>query len=505
MATEEHAEATAPGHLRHISKGGRGFHPPRPSLSRRASGYVFLKPVELDSHLSPAQLKASWDVYDKDQRGSLEQEQGVLFFKEYATRQGLEDVDLAAETLFQRFDTNGDGSILFSDVLSHHGHPVPGQSTRTPSNSRASLSQLSQKKEARTVKPMVIPEEGEEELQTEGGTDTDIATEGKTAQSSHIPRERLKDRGLLGAGTFALVNLVEDEVTHETFALKAMYKALLKQIGNGEQVRSEREVMLELSHPFLIKLHETYQDETRIFLRTELVLGGELLTIMDAKETFDEEMAKFYAASVVSALAYLHSKSVVYRDLKPENILLDQTGYLKICDFGLAKFLNKIPGGKTFTMCGTPDYLAPEVISQNGQDLAVDWWTLGILIYEMLVGKTPFVDDNPYVIYQKILKEEVVYPDTLSPEAKELISRLLDKSNKTRLGVNGAEEVKAMAWFQGVDFDALCARKLPAPVVPKIDGNLDTSNFNEVDTSYYEEMAQQHYDDKVHKALWDGF
>ena len=195
------------------------------------------------------------------------------------------------------------------------------------------------------------------------------------------------------------------------------------------------------------------------------------------KNRFDEPQARFYAACVCSAFSYLHDKQIVYRDLKPENCLFDALGYIKVCDFGFAKFV----ADRTWTLCGTPEYLAPEIITNKGHNLAVDWWAFGILIFEMLYGQPPFCADDPMDIYQKILRNRVTYPPSMSKSAKDLISKLLISVPAQRLGSlkRGHRDVSGHAFFKPVDFAQMCRHEVKAPYVPTIKSPTDTSNFDD--------------------------
>merc|ERR1719238_1772115 len=188
------------------------------------------------------------------------------------------------------------------------------------------------------------------------------------------------------------------------------------------------------------------------------VVGGELFSYLRRAGNFPAATTLFYSAEIVSALEYLHSLSIIYRDLKPENLLLDRDGHIKITDFGFAKKVSD----RTWTLCGTPEYLAPEIIQSKGHNKAVDWWALGILIYEMLAGYPPFYAENPLGIYEKILAGKVDWPRHLDVKAKDLIKRLLTPDRAKRFGClkNGADDIQKHKWYKGMDWDMLGKREI---------------------------------------------
>ncbi|XP_029785444.1 cAMP-dependent protein kinase catalytic subunit PRKX isoform X2 [Suricata suricatta] len=281
---------------------------------------------------------------------------------------------------------------------------------------------------------------------------------------------------LFCTGTFGRVQLVKDKTAKHFFALKVMSIPDVIRLKQEQHVHNEKSVLKEVSHPFLVKLFWTCHDERFLYMLMEFVPGGELFTYLRNRGRFSGGTGLFYSAEIVCAIEYLHSKHIVYRDLKPENILLDRDGHIKLTDFGFAKKLVD----KTWTLCGTPEYLAPEVIQSKGHGRAVDWWALGILIFEMHSGFPPFFDDNPFGIYQKILAGKIDFPRHLDFSVKDLIKKLLVVDRTRRLGnmKNGAEDVKRHRWFRTVDWEAVPQRKLKPPIVPKLCGEGDTSNFD---------------------------
>ncbi len=207
----------------------------------------------------------------------------------------------------------------------------------------------------------------------------------------------------------------------------------------------------------------------------DFVAGGELFSHLRRAGRFANDVAKFYAAQISLSLEYLHSMNIIYRDLKPENLLLDERGNIRITDFGFAKKVED----RTWTLCGTPEYLAPEIIQSKGHGKAVDWWALGILIFEMLAGYPPFFDDNPFGIYEKILACKLSFPSHFDPDAKDLIRRLLTPDISKRLGNlrAGAEDVKNHQWFASINWQKIHERQVPAPIVPVLAHPGDTRNF----------------------------
>jgi len=274
------------------------------------------------------------------------------------------------------------------------------------------------------------------------------------------------------------VHLVEHTTDGKTYALKCMRKKQLIALKQVEHVMNELTLLHACDHPFLINMVTSFQDRVEVYMVLELALGGELFSLLRDRVRFEEPMARFYTANVASAFVHLHDKCIAYRDLKPENLLLDSQGYLKICDFGFAKKVN----GKTYTLCGTPEYLAPEIISNVGHNWAVDWWAVGILIYEMLCGDPPFVHDDPMQLYQMILRGSFPFPSNVGKHAKDLVNKLLVANPAARLGSlkKGSRDVTSHPFFKLIDLTFLHKKTVKAPYVPPLKGEKDTSNFDDV-------------------------
>ncbi|KAF4444566.1 AGC PKA kinase [Fusarium acutatum] len=282
----------------------------------------------------------------------------------------------------------------------------------------------------------------------------------------------------LGTGSFGRVHLVQSKHNQRFYAVKVLKKAQVVKMKQVEHTNDERRMLADVKHPFLITLWGTFQDTKNLYMVMDFVEGGELFSLLRKSGRFPNPVAKFYAAEVTLALEYLHSKNIIYRDLKPENLLLDRHGHLKITDFGFAK---RVPD-KTWTLCGTPDYLAPEVVSNKGYNKSVDWWSLGILIYEMLCGYTPFWDSgSPMKIYENILKGKVKYPAYVNADAQNLLERLITADLTKRLGnlYGGPNDVKTHPWFAEVTWDRLARKDIDAPYTPPVKaGAGDASQFD---------------------------
>ena len=259
--------------------------------------------------------------------------------------------------------------------------------------------------------------------------------------------------------------------------MKVLKKEIVVRLKQVEHTNDERLMLSIVTHPFIIRMWGTFQDAQQIFMIMDYIEGGELFSLLRKSQRFPNPVAKFYAAEVCLALEYLHSKDIIYRDLKPENILLDKNGHIKITDFGFAKYVPDV----TYTLCGTPDYIAPEVVSTKPYNKSIDWWSFGILIYEMLAGYTPFYDSNTMKTYEKILNAELRFPPFFNEDVKDLLNRLITRDLGQRLGnlQNGTEDVKNHPWFKEVVWEKLLSRNIETPYEPPIQqGQGDTSQFD---------------------------
>jgi len=280
-------------------------------------------------------------------------------------------------------------------------------------------------------------------------------------------------------GTFGTVKLVVAGETGDAYALKCMRKAKVYEMGQVEHIISESKLLNECEHPFIVRLVRCFEDAGSIYMLLELTLGGELFSVLRNEKCFPERRCCFYSAMIVAAFEYMHEKKIIYRDLKPENLLIDADGYLKVVDFGFAKRVED----RTWTVCGTPEYMAPEIILNKGHDKAVDWWTVGILLYELFVGYPPFEGNDAMDLYKKIVSGDIKYPKKITPTGQELIRKLLIQSQTERLGSakGGAEDVKKHPFYKKLAWQSLLSKKIEAPFKPKISNPLDTSNFDYFD------------------------
>jgi len=314
-----------------------------------------------------------------------------------------------------------------------------------------------------------------------------------------IPFSSFRLVGVLGKGSYGSVKLVRSTINDQTYALKAVSKQRIVETRQKEHIFNEKVLMCAMNHPFLIKLYQTYKDADRLYFLMEPSLGGELFPILRRYGGFPPFQAKFYSAQIILAFEYMHSMDYIYRDLKPENLLLDEVGYIKITDFGFCKH---VPD-RTYTVCGTPEYMAPEIIQRvSGHGKGVDWWTLGILLFEMLSGFSPFWrkgQDN-MKMYERIISGVYHVPSHVHEPEKELIAGLLQVKPTNRLGVikGGADKIKAQKFFDGFDWKGLLWKKMEAPMKVKVQSVHDVSNFKQ---GISEMRVKQYQDDGTH---WDA-
>ncbi|KAH6685962.1 kinase-like domain-containing protein [Plectosphaerella plurivora] len=298
---------------------------------------------------------------------------------------------------------------------------------------------------------------------------------------------------VVGKGSFGKVMQVRKKDTNRIYALKTIRKAHIISRSEVAHTLAERSVLAQINNPFIVPLKFSFQSPEKLYFVLAFVNGGELFHHLQKEQRFDVNRSRFYTAELLCALECLHGFNVIYRDLKPENILLDYQGHIALCDFGLCK-LDMKDGDRTNTFCGTPEYLAPELLMGQGYNKTVDWWTLGVLLYEMLTGLPPFYDENTNEMYRKILSEPLHFPghDIVPPAAKDLLTKLLNRNPEERLGANGSAEIKAHPFFHAIDWRKLLQRKYEPAFKPSVIDALDTANFDE---EFTKEAPQESYAD----------
>eukprot|EP00397_Hematodinium_sp_SG-2012_P037709 GEMP01040903.1.p1 GENE.GEMP01040903.1~~GEMP01040903.1.p1 ORF type:complete len:358 (+),score=80.05 GEMP01040903.1:61-1134(+) len=291
----------------------------------------------------------------------------------------------------------------------------------------------------------------------------------------------------LGFGSFGRVKQVQRKRDGHVFALKCMEKRIIVNGRQATHITRERDILSQLSFPFIVNLTASGSDSKHCYLLLELVSGGELYTHIRRVRRFPLPVVQFYAAQLSLAIAHLHSCDVIHRDLKPENVLLTHTGYCKIADFGFAKVVPR--GCKTHTICGTPEYLAPEMLLGKGHHRAVDLWTLGVLIYEMVCGQAPFAKGTPMGIYKQIVSGKMYFPTCFGVSgAANLVKGLLVPDMERRLGAQGHSGIKALlehGWFSRAplngNMSGLLREEVRAPYKPHMKDEMDMSNYDQFD------------------------
>ncbi|KAG6614474.1 AGC protein kinase [Phytophthora cinnamomi] len=291
---------------------------------------------------------------------------------------------------------------------------------------------------------------------------------------------------VIGQGAFGKVIQVRHQPTDEILAMKIVSNKYIVQHNSVSYLQAERDIMTKINHPFLISLRYAFQTKSNVYLVMPFVAGGELFHHLHKEGLLLESSAKFYAAEMVLALEHLHSKGIIHRDLKPENVLLGADGHIRLTDFGLAKEMAD-EDDSTSTMCGTNEYMPPEMIRRKAYNQAVDWWALGALIYEMVTGYPPFRHKNRKKLHQKILNEKLPLPKWLGPDTHSILKQLLERNVDKRLGsgkstmfqVKGVQAIKKHAFFKGIDWHLLEQKKVQPPIVPNVMSNTDTTYFSE--------------------------
>ena len=303
-----------------------------------------------------------------------------------------------------------------------------------------------------------------------------------------VTLDRLSFLRVIGVGSFGTVKLTRDNHTGAAFAVKEIAKARLPRPKDIAKFVSEKTILESIKHPLVVDYYGTCQDAKKLYLVMEFVQGGELLSLLDTRGTLTVEETRFYAAEIAAGLTYLHSQDVIYRDLKPENVLISQSGHIKLVDFSCAKRVKR--SERTYTLCGTPHALAPEVLTRSGHGFQVDWWSYGVLLHEMLTGSSPFEADSVYLMYANIIKKTYTPPRHVPCDIQRLLQGLLHKDPRLRYK---GDEVYNHRLFQGVDWKNL--EDLSPVFIPLLKAELDDSHFGQYsEEESVEEPETQDFD-----------
>ncbi|KAF8574539.1 kinase-like protein [Ramaria rubella] len=310
----------------------------------------------------------------------------------------------------------------------------------------------------------------------------------KPTQDESLTIEAFELLKVIGKGSFGKVMQVRKKDTQRIYALKRIRIAhIASRPGEITHIPVERTVLALVNSPFIVPLKFSFQNQDKLYLVMSFVGGGELFYHLPREGKFDQGRSRFYAAELLCALEHVHSFNFVYRRLKPENILLEFTGHIALCDFGLCR-LNMSQSDMTHSFHETPDYMAPELLKGEGYTKTVDWWTLGVLLYEMMMdwliracqqtSLPPFYDENINTMYQRILYDPPQFPDDMQSDAKSIMTGLLNKDPSKRLGVNGGEEIMMHPFFKSIDWNKLLAKNIQPPFKPSVESVLDVANFD---------------------------
>ena len=312
-----------------------------------------------------------------------------------------------------------------------------------------------------------------------------VALKGCLYANSNLSMSMFDIISVIGRGSNGKVMLVRKKDTQQLYALKTIRKDKLGDTKKLNMVIRERSVLVQMRHPFIVELKFAFQTLSKFYLGMDFIPGGELFYHMDRRGRFQLPEVRMFIAEIALAFDYLHSQNIIYRDLKPENVMLDEQGYVKLTDFGLAKILTA-EHRVASTICGTVEYMAPEVVSRKPYSFAVDWWALGVLAFEVSFCRAPFSGDNMQKVFQKIVNDEPHFSKGTDPDLKEVILALMQKDPERRAKL---KDLKQMKLFTDLDWDALLERRIPAPFVPEV----TPGQASNVDSNFTRERA------------WDSF
>ncbi|MBA0707436.1 hypothetical protein Golax_019483 [Gossypium laxum] len=321
------------------------------------------------------------------------------------------------------------------------------------------------------------------QIQTETEYEAEEQDDDEEEAKPKIGPEDFEILRVVGQGAFGKVFQVRkkgrnDEDGDGLFAMKVMKKVTIIKKNHVDYMRAERDILTKVVHPFIVQLRYSFQTKSKLYLILDFINGGHLFFHLYRQGIFSEDQARFYTAEIVSAVSHLHNCGIVHRDLKPENILVDADGHVMLTDFGLAKEIDE--SSRSNSMCGTTEYMAPEILQSKGHNKDADWWSVGILLYEMLTGQPPYTHANRQKLQQRIIQEKLKLPPFLTTEAHSLLKGLLQKEPSRRLGSGpvGGDEIKKHKWFWSINWKKLEAREIQPKFKPDVSGKECTANFD---------------------------
>ncbi|GAB4833137.1 Serine/threonine-protein kinase AtPK2/AtPK19 [Ancistrocladus abbreviatus] len=370
--------------------------------------------------------------------------------------------------------------LVYGDpvVIYRRSHSLVGPSACVSQSLKLSKLVLCETEDSEELSECDSGEAIEEFSVCSGGDDeSNVENDDNSIRVEKVGLEDFEIMKVVGKGAFGKVFQVRMKGTSEIFAMKVMRKDKIVEHNHTEYMKAERDILTKIGHPFIVQLRYSFQTKYRLYLVLDFVNGGHLFFQLYNHGLFREDLARIYAAEIVSAVSHLHGNGIMHRDLKPENILLDADGHVVLTDFGLAKEFQE--NERSNSMCGTVEYMAPEIIMGKGHDKAADWWSVGVLTFEMLTGKPPFVGGNRNKVQQKIIKDKIKLPTFLTSEAHSLLKGLLQKDPSKRLGSGptGSEEVKRHKWFKPINWRKLEAREIQPSFRPEVAGKHCIANF----------------------------
>ena len=310
-----------------------------------------------------------------------------------------------------------------------------------------------------------------------------ISARSSIDSTANISLDDFKTLKILGKGSFGKVYLVKNINTDKIYAMKVLDKKFVVQKKQISHTKTERIALEKLKHPFIVKLRYAFQDIKNLYFITEFLQGGELFFHLKKNGGFKEKAVKFYMSQVLLALEYMHNNNYIYRDLKPENIIIDNEGNIKLTDFGLSKIVK--PKEMAYTLCGTKEYLAPEIIQGQGYDKTCDWFSFGVVVFEMFLGYHPFKSKNTK-IDPNIYLRKIYIPEKIGKDAKDLIEKLFVVEPKKRLGFSSANEIKNHPFFKDIDFNKVLNKEYNPPFIPKLESDIDLRYFEVNEENYNE-------------------